>query len=167
MGIPQLQVSRSHVATFWGRSGTFWMEGEGCKLLVCILSKKIIWFESYWLVISFGSTDNRVFRQWIPSWKELERLMLLITVSHGSSRSTATSTNVFDLCRVLCLFHFNCQKRKTGGFLPPPGASKSYSRKTLTWCHPNSNWDSKICTYWSDWMQTQSSNCQAVDAVIR
>lgn len=144
---------------FEGPSGTVWTKHERGKLLFCFLLKlqcdSNLRFESHWVMISLGSANTR--RRCILSWEELECQLFWWLPRVGLLTPLLRPQRPLSCFK--CLFNFHCQKENGGlNFSLFSLASKSYSCGTLTWRHPDSNWDSKnMQRHLSDWRRTQSS----------
>lgn len=140
MGIPQLQVSKSHVATFL----------------------RWVWniLDGRWRILGSFKENRLIWAILTHDFIRVSRQSCFQTVN--SKLEGAGSSDVADNCQsrifsLHCWVHkrlwsvlsvvfisFSLSEKENQWFLPPR-ALKSYWRKTLTWCHPNPNWDSKIC----------------------
>lgn len=146
MGIPQLQVSISHVATF-------------LRSVWNVLDK--VWRRQAAVLHSFKDRFDQI---WVTLSHDFTRVGKHSSTVHSKLRGTGAS-DVADDCQswvssLHCYVHKGLYsvssvylifivRKKNSGFIFFSFyslASESYSCGKLTWCHPDSNCDSKICT---------------------
>lgn len=165
MGIPQLHVSISHVATFlrsiWNVLDKAWRKQAAglCSFkdrfdqIWVTLSHDFTWVSKHSLTVHSelrGAEATDVaddFQSWVSSLhcyvlKGLYSVSSVSLIFIVRKKNSFIFFSLFSLASLISL------------------VSKPYSCKTLTWCHPDSNWESKnMQTYWPDWTCGQSGIC--------
>lgn len=138
MGIPQLQVSISHVATFLG---SVWN----------VLDKA--WRRQAAGLHSFKDRFDQI---WVTLSHDFTQVSKHLSMVHSELRGTIRCCWGMPIVDVLapllcpqrplvcfkCFFNFHCQKEKQLHFFSLLSGLQT-SCKMLTWCHLDSNWESK------------------------